>query len=94
KSLFNLPEPIWIYDGDSFVAAVPAPFLKFTYGIEFDLDAIGTQWYSWNPYRETFSEAIAPARTFGLAHQIKAAKRCSTVLTDASFAPNSVERSV
>ncbi|MEL6223185.1 MAG: UDP-3-O-acyl-N-acetylglucosamine deacetylase [Cyanobacteria bacterium J06627_8] len=72
KSLFNLPEPIWIYDGDSFVAAVPAPFLKFTYGIEFDLDAIGTQWYSWNPYRETFSEAIAPARTFGLAHQIKA----------------------
>jgi UDP-3-O-[3-hydroxymyristoyl] N-acetylglucosamine deacetylase len=72
KSLFDLPEPIWIYDGDSFVAAIPAPGLKFTYGIEFDLDAIGTQWYTWNPYSETFAEAIAPARTFGLAHQIDA----------------------
>ncbi|MEB3213319.1 MAG: UDP-3-O-acyl-N-acetylglucosamine deacetylase [Leptolyngbyaceae bacterium] len=75
RSLFNLPEPIWIYDKDSFVAAIPAPFLRLTYGIEFDLDAIGTQWYSWNPYKETFFEAIAPARTFGLAHQIEALKQ-------------------
>ncbi|MEM7772733.1 MAG: UDP-3-O-acyl-N-acetylglucosamine deacetylase [Cyanobacteria bacterium P01_A01_bin.37] len=72
KSPLVLSEPIWIYDGDSFVAAIPAPFLRLTYGIEFDVDAIGNQWYSWNPEQETFYEAIAPARTFGLAHQIEA----------------------
>lgn len=67
-----LNAPIWIYDGDSFVAAIPAPVFRLTYGIEFELDAIGTQWYSWNPLQEPFQEAIAPARTFGLAHQIEA----------------------
>ncbi len=72
KKLPSLSDPIWIYDGDSFVAAIPAPVLRLTYGIEFELDAIGTQWYSWNPLQETFQEAIAPARTFGLAHQIEA----------------------
>ncbi|MCL1467588.1 UDP-3-O-acyl-N-acetylglucosamine deacetylase [Argonema galeatum] len=65
-----LPEPIWLYQGDAFVAAIPATETRFTYGIDFDLPAIGNQWYSWSPSRESFESAIAPARTFGLAHQI------------------------
>jgi len=72
KQFLDLNEPIWIYEGDAFVAAIPAPSLRFTYGIEFDLAAIGTQWHSWNPLQEPFQTAIAPARTFGLAHQIDA----------------------
>ncbi|MDJ1172183.1 UDP-3-O-acyl-N-acetylglucosamine deacetylase [Roseofilum sp. BLCC_M154] len=67
----NLTEPIWITDKDAFVAAIPAPQLRFTYGIEFDLAAIGQQWHTWQPDREPFSTTIAPARTFGLAHQIE-----------------------
>lgn len=63
-------QPIWIHQGDAFVAAIPSPELRFSYGIDFDLPAIGNQWYSWSPSRESFSEAIAPARTFGLLHQI------------------------
>lgn len=69
-SCFVLPEAVWVYKGDSFVAALPAPRIRFTYGIEFDLPAIGNQWYSWAPSQESFAEAIAPARTFGLASQI------------------------
>jgi len=65
-----LQEPIWLYEGDAFVAAIPAIEIRFTYGIDFDLPAIGNQWYSWSPSRESFADAIAPARTFGLAHQI------------------------
>ena len=65
-----LNEPLWIHQGDAFVAAIPAPQLRFTYGIDFDLPAIGNQWFSWSPGQESFLEAIAPARTFGLAHQI------------------------
>ncbi len=65
-----LHEPIWVRQGDMFVAALPSPELRFSYGIDFDLAAIGNQWHSWSPAHESFAEAIAPARTFGLAHQI------------------------
>lgn len=64
-------EPVWIREGDAFVAALPAPELRFTYGIDFDLPAIGNQWHSWAPGQEPFASAIAAARTFGLAHQIE-----------------------
>lgn len=71
--------PLWIRDGDAFVAALPAPELRFTYGIDFDLPAIGNQWHSWSPGQgqglqvnnPSFLQEIAPARTFGLAHQIE-----------------------
>jgi UDP-3-O-[3-hydroxymyristoyl] N-acetylglucosamine deacetylase len=66
-----LTEAIWLHQGDQFVAAVPAPELRFTYGIDFDLKPIGNQWYSWQPGQESFATAVAPARTFGLAHQIE-----------------------
>lgn len=75
KMRVDLAEPLWITEGDAFVAALPAPALKLTYGIEFDLAAIGTQWFSWNPLQESFAKAIAPARTFGLAHQIEALRQ-------------------
>ncbi|MBD1835049.1 UDP-3-O-acyl-N-acetylglucosamine deacetylase [Cyanobacteria bacterium FACHB-472] len=70
-SSFILQEPVWVYDGDAFVAALPAPLTRFSYGIDFDLAAIGNQWHSWCPTQESFAQAIAPARTFGLAHQIE-----------------------
>ncbi len=62
--------PLWVHQGDAFVAALPSSELRFTYGIQFDLPAIGIQWHSWLPAQEPFSSAIAPARTFALAHQI------------------------
>lgn len=63
-------EPLYVHQGDAFVAAIPSPELRFSYGIDFDLAAIGNQWHSWSPSHESFATAIAPARTFGLAHQI------------------------
>jgi len=73
----QLVEPIWVYQDDAFAAALPAPETRFTYGIDFDLPAIGNQWHSWSQVvgedskpSPTFREEIAPARTFGLAHQI------------------------
>jgi UDP-3-O-[3-hydroxymyristoyl] N-acetylglucosamine deacetylase len=68
----TLSQPIWVYEGDAFVAALPAPELRFTYGIDFDLPTIGNQWQSWAPASSsTFADEIAPARTFGLAHQLE-----------------------
>ena len=70
-------EEIWVRQDDAFVAAIPAPYTRFTYGIDFDLPAIGNQWHSWSLSlnRENasadFTMEIAPARTFGLLHQIE-----------------------
>ena len=66
-----LPEPLWIQEEDAFVGAIPASEIRFTYGIDFDLPAIGNQWHSWSPSQSSFAASIAPARTFGLADQIE-----------------------
>ncbi|MGL6283812.1 MAG: UDP-3-O-acyl-N-acetylglucosamine deacetylase [Microcoleaceae cyanobacterium] len=73
-----ITQPIWIYREDAFVAAIPAPDWRFTYGIDFPLP-IGGQWYSWNPLTEEFSEAIAPARTFGFAYQVEELRKAGLI---------------
>ncbi len=67
----KIQNPIWVRKGEAFTAALPSPETRFSYGIDFDLKAIGNQWHSWSPATESFTEAIAPARTFGLADQIE-----------------------
>jgi UDP-3-O-[3-hydroxymyristoyl] N-acetylglucosamine deacetylase len=63
--------PLWLYEGDAFVAAIPSPQRRFSYGIDFEFTAIGNQWYSWSGDRESFVTEIASARTFGLASQVE-----------------------
>ncbi len=78
RPMTRVTEPVWLHQGDAFVAALPAQELRFTYGIDFDLPAIGNQWQSWSPQpylgaaTSDFVAEIAPARTFGLLHQIDA----------------------
>lgn len=76
----TIQEPIWVYHGDAFVCALPAQETRFTYGIDFELPAIGNQWYSYSLITNletakntanNFITEIAPARTFGLLHQIE-----------------------
>ncbi|RUR73270.1 UDP-3-O-acyl-N-acetylglucosamine deacetylase [Chlorogloeopsis fritschii PCC 9212] len=76
ESYLPINEPIWVRENDAFVCALPASAPRFTYGIDFDLPAIGNQWYSWSPTSDSanhasFAVEIAPARTFGLLHQIE-----------------------
>jgi UDP-3-O-[3-hydroxymyristoyl] N-acetylglucosamine deacetylase len=77
RSIAVIEEPIWIRESEAFVCALPASELRFTYGIDFELAAIGNQWHSWSPTtdsevaRTSFATEIAPARTFGLLHQIE-----------------------
>ncbi|MBD2504339.1 UDP-3-O-acyl-N-acetylglucosamine deacetylase [Anabaena azotica] len=77
SAYLDISEPIWIRQDDAFVAAIPAPETRFSYGIDFDLPAIGNQWHSWllttepNQAASSFAQEIAPARTFGLLHQLE-----------------------
>jgi UDP-3-O-[3-hydroxymyristoyl] N-acetylglucosamine deacetylase len=79
KQKIEVDKPIFVQEGDAFVAAFPSSEERFTYGIEFNYEAIGKQWYSWNPLIESFVEAIAPARTFGLAEQIEKLRRADLI---------------
>ncbi|MCC3586325.1 UDP-3-O-acyl-N-acetylglucosamine deacetylase [Microcoleus sp. PH2017_30_WIL_O_A] len=76
---FVLTEPIWVRHGDAFVAALPSAQTRFSYGIDFEEQAIGNQWYSWSPEVESFASAIAPARTFGLARQVEQLRQAGLI---------------
>ncbi len=69
RPIWQISQPFWVYQADAFVAALPAPETRLTYGIDYELPAIGCQWYSCTPAE--FATAIAPARTFGFADQIE-----------------------
>lgn len=81
KRRVAVAQPVTVQMDDAWVAAFPSSELRFSYGIAFDLAAIGNQWHSWSPSQTqsssasklssaSFATEIAPARTFGLAHQI------------------------
>ncbi|MBE9187455.1 UDP-3-O-acyl-N-acetylglucosamine deacetylase [Microcoleus sp. LEGE 07076] len=76
---FDLAEPIWVRRGDAFAAALPSAQTRFSYGIDFEEQAIGNQWYSWSPEVESFATAIAPARTFGLARQVEQLRQAGSI---------------
>ncbi len=75
QDLQPITGPISVYKGDSFVMAIPSDYLRFTYGIEFDTQAIAQQWFSWRPdmlnFGREFSQEIAPARTFTMAKEVE-----------------------
>jgi len=68
---WQVDRPVWVREEDAFVVAMPANETRLTYGIDFELAAIGNQWFSWSPNTQSFADEVAPARTFGLAHQIE-----------------------
>lgn len=72
-------EPIWIREQDSFIAALPASETRLTYGIDFPYQAIGNQWHSWQADSESFTQEIAPARTFGFAEQIEQLRQAGLI---------------
>jgi UDP-3-O-[3-hydroxymyristoyl] N-acetylglucosamine deacetylase len=71
RAAWQIDRPVWVREEDAFVVAMPATETRLTYGIDFELAAIGNQWFSWCPDTQSFADEVAPARTFGLAHQIE-----------------------
>jgi UDP-3-O-[3-hydroxymyristoyl] N-acetylglucosamine deacetylase len=71
--------PLWLTDRDAFVAALPSPELRFSYGIDFQYAAIGNQWHSWSPAQVSFASEIAPARTFGFAPQVEQLRQAGLI---------------
>jgi UDP-3-O-[3-hydroxymyristoyl] N-acetylglucosamine deacetylase len=66
-----LGEPITLWQGSSFVTALPAERLSIGAAIEFPQPAIGRQLFSLQLTPDLFVEQIAPARTFGFREQVE-----------------------
>ncbi len=80
----TLETPIWVPAGDAFVAAIPAPEMRFSCGIAFDAAPIGEQWFSFVASPDRFLAEIAPARTFGILEDAEAL-RAQGLLAGASL---------
>jgi len=73
---FHIPYPIWVEDNSSYLIALPAEDFRITYTIDFTSksSAVGTQTAHYVVERDTFTESIAPARTFGFYEEIESLK--------------------
>ncbi|KAJ9153045.1 hypothetical protein P3X46_026534 [Hevea brasiliensis] len=68
-----LNEPVYVCKNDSFVAAIPSPNVRLTYGIDFSkVCAIGCQWFSLAPLDDSFYvKQIASSRTFCIYEEVE-----------------------
>jgi len=73
---FRIPYPIWVEDDNSYLIALPAEDFRITYTIDFTSksSAVGTQTAHYVVERDTFTDSIAPARTFGFYEDIESLK--------------------
>ncbi len=67
--------PVTVWQGEAFVSAIPAPGLRFTYGIDFPDSPIRQQWHSSDLTPQAFVHSIAPARTFAREQDLEPARQ-------------------
>jgi UDP-3-O-[3-hydroxymyristoyl] N-acetylglucosamine deacetylase/3-hydroxyacyl-[acyl-carrier-protein] dehydratase len=65
-AMLRLREPVRVVDGESVYVATPADALDVEVAIDFPHPRIGAQSGRWTVTPESFTQALAPARTFGL----------------------------
>lgn len=69
RNIIQLPEPIWIFNRDKGIFALPSDRLSIYYTIEFPW--IGKQWIFYEHSPSRYEQDIAPARTFGFEEEIE-----------------------
>ena len=65
-------QPVTVSNGDRYAMLLPDPQAQITVEIDFPNPVIGRQRYSMTLDPVTFAREIAPARTFGFAHDVRA----------------------
>jgi UDP-3-O-[3-hydroxymyristoyl] N-acetylglucosamine deacetylase len=71
RTLF-IRQPVTVSNGDRYAMLLPDPQARITVEIDFPNPVIGRQSYSMTLDPATFAREIAPARTFGFAHDLRA----------------------
>ncbi len=71
RKFIKIVEPLRVDEDDKFIAIYPAERLKVSYTIDFDHPLIGVQRETFVITPRTFTEQIAPARTFGFLKDVE-----------------------
>lgn len=75
RQLAQIDHPVTVWQGEAFVSAIPAPNLRFTYGIDFPDSPMRQQWHSSDLAAPAFVHGIAPARTFAREQDLEPARQ-------------------
>ncbi len=68
----TLREAVWASEGEAWAVAVPGPRFTLAVGVDYGDEVVGRQ-EVWLPVTSgRYSRELAPARTFGFAHEIEA----------------------
>lgn len=70
KKALQISKSFRLHEHDAYITVAPHPKFLVSYSIEFDHPAIGIQELSLEVNRETFSQEIAPARTFAFLKDV------------------------
>ncbi len=75
QAVARLDKPLTLWEGEAFIAAVPSSETRLSYAIDFSNSPIGQQWHSWLWSETSFSQEIAPARTFTRLQDVEQARQ-------------------
>ncbi len=70
-----LAQPQWLTRDAAWILAVPADHFRATYVVPLLGTSLGTQVADFDPLRDRFAEQVAPARTWGFAHELDALRQ-------------------
>jgi len=65
--------PLRVEESDKWVSAEPAPTASYTFDLKYENPLIGHEVTSFLPAKDSFDDALAPARTFALFEEIQQA---------------------
>lgn len=71
KEVYQIEEPLYIKEGEQYLTVLPDEDFKISYTFVGDHQAVEDQFFEYNRDRDDYQELIAPARTFGFAHEIE-----------------------
>jgi UDP-3-O-[3-hydroxymyristoyl] N-acetylglucosamine deacetylase len=80
RSYLRLRRPVSVDDGTRFAAAYPCDHLRLSYTINFDHPLLKHQECSVEIDETSFSEEIAPARTFGFLKEVEVMRQAGLAL--------------
>lgn len=80
QEVYQVKEPLYIKEGDQYLTVLPDEHFKISYTFVGDHQAIGDQFFEYDGDEDDYLELIAPARTFGFAHEIEQLKEAGLAL--------------
>lgn len=69
KKFLKVSEPVWVRDGEAFIAVFPDDNFKVSYTLSYEVPGLGSQYMSQVVNETAFENNIAPARTFCLEQE-------------------------